>query len=98
MNENLIIELNQLNEFQRNFERSENVWQTLCENIFKIIGFDRIMVYQFLEDSSGIVIAESKKLPEESVLGYRYPEFDIPKQPKQFNFQNLWCQPPKIHG
>lgn len=98
MNENMIIELNQLNEFQRNFERSENVWQTLCENIFKIIGFDRIMVYQFLEDSSGIVIAESKKLPEESVLGYRYPEFDIPKQARQLYLQNLSRQTPDIHG
>lgn len=97
MNENMIIELNQLNEFQQNFERSENVWQTLCENIFKIIDFDRIMVYQFLEDSSGIVIAENKKLKEESILGYRYPEFDIPKQARQLYLKNLSRQTPDIH-
>ena len=97
MNENMIIELNQLNEFQQNFERSENVWQTLCENIFKIIDFDRIMVYQFLEDSSGIVIAENKKLKEESILGYRYPEFDIPQQARQLYLKNLSRQTPDIH-
>lgn len=98
MNENMIIEFHQLHEFQQNFDRSENVWQTLCENIAKIIDFDRIMVYQFLEDNSGMVVAESKKLQEESILGYRYPEFDIPKQARQLYLQNLSRQTPDIYG
>lgn len=98
MNENLVIELSQLNEFQFNFEHSQNVWQTLCENIARIIDFDRVMIYQFLEDSSGIVIAEKKKLHEESILGYRYPEFDIPKQARQLYLNNLSRQTPDIHA
>jgi chemotaxis family two-component system sensor kinase Cph1 len=88
-NESIVIALNQLNDFQLNFERSDNVWQALCENISKIIDFDRVMVYQFLEDNSGIVVAEKKKLKEDSILGYRYPEFDIPQQARQLYLKNL---------
>lgn len=97
-NESIVIELSQLNEFQRNFDFSDNIWQTLCENIYRIIGFDRIMVYQFLEDSSGIVIAEKKTIQEESLLGYRYPEFDIPQQARKLYLKNLARQTPDIHA
>lgn len=58
-------------------------WQPLTELIKDIIGYDRVMVYQFLEDNSGKVIAESKNEELESLLGYRYPEFDIPAQARE---------------
>lgn len=57
-----------------------NRWQSLSDLIREITGFDRVMVYQFLEDQSGKVIAESKTEQMDSLLGYRYPEFDIPSQ------------------
>ena len=60
-----------------------NNWQSLTELIRDIIGYDRVMVYQFLEDEGGQVIAESKLQDKESFLGYRYPEFDIPKQARE---------------
>lgn len=97
-NENMLIELSQLNDFQMIFEKSENTWQSLCDNIGKIIDFDRIMVYQFLEDSSGIVIAERMKNKGESLLGYRYPEFDIPIQARQLYLKNVSRQTPDIHA
>ena len=63
--------------------KTESTWQSLTQLIREIIGFDRIMVYQFLEDRGGKVVAESKSDDIESYLGYRYPEFDIPKQARE---------------
>jgi len=43
-------------------------------------GFDRVMIYKFLEDGSGKVVAEDKRANLESFLGLHYPASDIPKQ------------------
>lgn len=69
-----------LNNYAREFEYSQDGWQTLTDLIKEITGFDRAMVYQFLEDNSGQVIAESKNEELPSFLSFRYPEFDIPVQ------------------
>lgn len=58
----------------------DDLWTRLCQQIREVIGFDRVMVYQFLEDKSGQVVAESVAKGRSSFLGYRYPEFDIPAQ------------------
>lgn len=58
-------------------------WRSLTQMVREIIGFDRVMVYKFLENDGGKVIAESKLSDKESFLGYRYPEFDIPKQARE---------------
>lgn len=97
-NESILIELSQLNDFQMIFDQSENMWKSLCDNIMKIIDFDRIMIYQFLEDSSGIVVAENIKQQGESLIGYRYPEFDIPVQARQLYLKNLSRQTPDIEA
>lgn len=94
-NESLLIELNKLNEFQLNFEKSNDVWSTLCENIYKITDFDRVLIYQFLEDNSGIVVAEKNRITE-SFVGYRYPEFDIPIQARKLYLKNHSRQTPDI--
>jgi len=46
-------------------------------------GFDRVMVYGFLPDGSGKVLAEAKHDDVESFLGLHYPESDIPKQARE---------------
>ncbi|WDF46028.1 ATP-binding protein [Chryseobacterium sp. KACC 21268] len=61
----------------------ESTWQSLTHLIREIIGFDRVLVYQFLEDKGGKVVAESKNDNIESLMGFRYPEFDIPKQARE---------------
>ncbi len=58
-------------------------WQALTELIKDVIHYDRVMVYRFLEDNSGQVIAESKSEALESLMNYRYPEFDIPAQARE---------------
>lgn len=46
-------------------------------------GFDRVMVYRFLKDGSGVVVAEAKDDCLESYLDLHYPESDIPKQARE---------------
>lgn len=61
--------------------KTENdIWKALVENICEISGYDRVMIYKFMNDGSGKVIAEQKKEEMESYLHLYYPENDIPKQ------------------
>ncbi|MGJ1433164.1 ATP-binding protein [Sphingobacterium spiritivorum] len=67
--------------YSKKIDRSnQKVWEQLCESVHDVIRFDRVMIYQFLEDGSGKVIAERVAEDCEPHLGLRYPEFDIPKQ------------------
>ena len=59
------------------------IWCNLADSIANIIDYDRVMVYQFLDDGSGKVIAEKNKDGQLSMLHYHYPEFDIPQQARQ---------------
>lgn len=68
---------------------NHNIWQSLTVLIKKIINFDRVMIYRFEEDGSGRVIAESKEKDMSSLLGFRYPEFDIPSQARELYLQFL---------
>lgn len=54
--------------------------QILAKEIRAFIKFDRVMVYQFSPDNSGVVIAEEKKHYLESYLGLHYPATDIPAE------------------
>jgi len=58
----------------------------------KIIDYDRVMVYRFLEDGHGEVISEVKNEDLEPFLGLHYPESDIPKQARtlyKLNFTRI---------
>jgi two-component system, chemotaxis family, sensor kinase Cph1 len=61
--------------------------QTVAREMRKITGFDRIMIYQFDADGSGIVIAEDTN-QETPYLNLRYPASDIPKQARQLYTSN----------
>ncbi|MBW3585753.1 MAG: GAF domain-containing protein, partial [Cyanobacteria bacterium 0813] len=57
--------------------------QLTVEEIRKISGFDRVMVYQFDPEGNGAVIAEAKAEKLSPFLGLNYPSSDIPKQARQ---------------
>ncbi|WP_297984130.1 GAF domain-containing protein [uncultured Chryseobacterium sp.] len=85
------------------FDDEISVWQDLTQNIFRITQYDRVMVYQFLEDGSGKVIAETKNDNFDSYLNLYYPESDIPKQARELYlkstkriFSNIYSIPCKI--
>ncbi|GGI25882.1 ATP-binding protein [Pedobacter mendelii] len=55
----------------------------------KLIGYDRIMIYKFLDDGHGEVVAEEKESDLASFFGLHYPASDIPKQARELYKLNL---------
>ena len=51
--------------------------------IKKIIDYDRVMIYKFLEDGHGEVVAEEKNTELNGWLGLHYPASDIPQQARE---------------
>lgn len=81
----------------------EEIWNQLLGTLFKIINYDRIMVYQFMSDGSGKVVAEKTNDNLESYLGLHYPESDIPRQARELYlkkrkriFSNVYSEPVNI--
>ncbi|WP_137177972.1 HWE histidine kinase domain-containing protein [Roseomonas sp. AR75] len=54
-----------------------------------LTGFDRVMLYRFLPDGAGEVVAEARQPGLESFLGLRYPATDIPAQARILYLRNL---------
>jgi chemotaxis family two-component system sensor kinase Cph1 len=74
------------------FERAETV-AALCElaavEFRRLSGFDRIMIYQFLDDDAGKVIAEDKRPDMHSFLNHHFPASDIPPQARALYVRNI---------
>ena len=51
-------------------------------------GYDRVMVYQLMQDGAGKVVSEAKKPELESFLGQYFPASDIPQQARQLYLRN----------
>ncbi|WP_412468888.1 ATP-binding protein [Pedobacter sp. KLB.chiD] len=60
-----------------------------AKEVKRLINYDRIMVYKFLEDGHGEVVAEEKETDLEAFLGLHYPASDIPKQARELYKLNL---------
>ncbi|MEL6553538.1 MAG: ATP-binding protein [Cyanobacteria bacterium J06621_11] len=75
----------------------EELCQIAVQEVQKITGYDRVMVYRFDEDDSGSVIAEVAQPGLESYLGLQYPATDIPKQAKYLYLLNLLRLIPDIN-
>jgi light-regulated signal transduction histidine kinase (bacteriophytochrome)/CheY-like chemotaxis protein len=71
-----------------NANKTGNIYQNIAQEVRKIIQFDRVMIYRFEHDDSGIVIAEDKKEDIESYLGLHYPAFDVPPKARKLYCQN----------
>ncbi|XP_022636227.1 phytochrome E isoform X5 [Vigna radiata var. radiata] len=59
---------------------------TVVEEVQKLTGYDRVMVYKFHEDDHGEVVAEIRRSDLEPYLGLHYPATDIP-QASRFLFK-----------
>jgi two-component system, chemotaxis family, sensor kinase Cph1 len=75
----------------RSFERAGNL-QELCERAaaaFRLLtGFDRVMVYRFLDDDAGVVLAEDRDPALNSFLNHHFPASDIPRQARALYVRN----------
>lgn len=63
--------------------------QVVVEEIRKITGFDRVMIYRFDPQGAGIVSAEDKADRLNAWLGLHYPAFDIPNEARELFARNL---------
>jgi two-component system, chemotaxis family, sensor kinase Cph1 len=62
--------------------------QVAARELRRLTGFERIMVYRFLEDGSGHVFAEDKVADISSLLNHHYPASDIPRQARELYIRN----------
>jgi light-regulated signal transduction histidine kinase (bacteriophytochrome) len=66
--------------------------QALCqlaaERVREVARYDRVLVYRFMQDDSGWVIAESRKPELQPFLDLHYPAADIPKQARALYVKN----------
>jgi chemotaxis family two-component system sensor kinase Cph1 len=62
--------------------------QRVATRVRHFTGFDRVMVYRFLKDDSGCVLAEDAREGLVPYLGLRYPASDIPAQARRFYLIN----------
>ena len=62
--------------------------QIAAEQVRQLTGYDRVMVYRFLSDDSGEVIAEARADDIEPYLGLRFPASDIPPQARALYLRN----------
>ncbi|WP_245269605.1 HWE histidine kinase domain-containing protein [Allorhizobium undicola] len=53
-----------------------------------VLGYDRVMIYQFENDGSGKVVSEARRADLESFLGQYFPASDIPQQARRLYVQN----------
>jgi light-regulated signal transduction histidine kinase (bacteriophytochrome) len=59
-----------------------------AEQVRRVSGFDRVMVYRFDEEWNGEVVAEDKREDLEPFLGLHYPASDIPRQARELYTKN----------
>lgn len=54
----------------------------------RLTGYDRVMLYRFLDDDSGVVVGERVHGDMASFLNHHFPEGDIPKQARALYVRN----------
>ena len=63
--------------------------QAAVRELRRLTGFDRVMVYRFLEDGSGCVLAEDRAAELPPFLNHHYPASDIPRQARELYLRNV---------
>jgi light-regulated signal transduction histidine kinase (bacteriophytochrome) len=66
-----------------------HICRSAAREIRGLTGFARVMIYRFLEDGSGCVIAEDKHAELPTFQNHHYPASDIPKQARELYVRNI---------
>lgn len=64
------------------------VCERAAEAFRALTGFDRVMIYRFLDDEAGQVVAESRSPELESFQNHHFPATDIPRQARALYLRN----------
>ncbi|ALA59107.1 ATP-binding protein [Nitrospira moscoviensis] len=75
-------------ELQRT-ESLQAFFDLAVSRIRRFTGYDRVLAYKFLDDSSGWVLAEDREEGLDSYVGLHYPATDIP-EPARRLFSKKW--------
>ena len=83
--------LRRLDSIATMFERAADV-QALCEQAAvafrELTGFGRVMIYRFLDDGAGKVVAEDRDPALAPFLNHHFPAADIPRQARLLYIRN----------
>ncbi|MFZ4539053.1 HWE histidine kinase domain-containing protein, partial [Propionivibrio sp.] len=69
-------------------EGFEACYRSVAAQVRAATGYDRVMVYRFLHDGSGKIVAEDKADELASFLDLHYPASDIPTQARELYRRN----------
>ena len=84
--------LSRLDQTAAAFERAADLKALAAlaaDEVRALTGFDRVMIYRFLEDEAGCVLAESRTPQMPSFLNHHFPASDIPKQARALYVRNV---------
>jgi len=74
------------------FEQAATL-QALCDRAAtefrRVTGFDRVLVYQFVDDDVGRVLAEDRRDGQRSFSNHHFPASNIPRQARALYVRNL---------
>lgn len=68
--------------------QSDEICMLAAEEVRRLTGFDRVLIYRFDPQWHGRVIAESRNDRLPSYLGHRFPASDIPAQARELYRRN----------
>lgn len=68
---------------------ADEIRQSAAEEVRRITGFDRVMVYRFFDDGHGEVAGEDSADDMESYRGLHFPASDIPQQARSLYITKL---------
>ena len=83
--------LTYLDDVGAQFEKTSDLRGLLerAVGIFReLTGYDRVMIYRFLDDGAGVVIAEDRAPELGAFLNHHFPATDIPKQARALYIRN----------
>lgn len=69
-------------------ETPERLVKDSARLVQAMLGYDRVMIYQFGHDGAGKVLSEAKRADLESFLGQYFPASDIPQQARALYLKN----------
>ena len=66
----------------------DTLFKAVARLVRAMLGYDRVMVYRFLHNGAGRVVAEAREPSLGSFLGQHFPVSDIPVQARKLYVQN----------
>jgi light-regulated signal transduction histidine kinase (bacteriophytochrome) len=66
----------------------DGMLRTAARIVRAMLGYDRVMVYRFLHNGAGRVVAEAKEPSLQSFMGQHFPFSDIPAQARKLYLKN----------